>query len=220
MNKLIIILIAVFYLASCGGDSGSGGDQSSGSGNEIKSIYSSNDCLFNAVDDDITYDAFVQFGRLYKIEFEIDFDNDTASLNLEEVLDAIGPFKNSIAFNLDGIDFIDGSGNESPRLSHQEIEFSNQCEELLTRGRTQSRTFSNVAKAESIPVEVSSGVFVGPNASYYPLERKTDLFKKAVFNIDGVLYSHKDYITAGILIDDSAKLVIASSLGVTVLNLQ
>ena len=215
MNKSVFILFSIMALASCGG----GGDSSS-AGYTDKSRYSSNDCLFNTLDEEINYDAFVQFGRLYKIEFEIDFDNDTASLNLEEVLDAIGPFKNSIAFNTDGIDFIDDSGNESPRLSHQELDFSGQCSELLTRGRTQSRTFSNVAKTESIPVEVSSGVFVGSNASYYPLERKTELFRKAVFTSDGVLYSHKDYIAAGILIDDSAKLVIASSLGVTLLYLK
>jgi hypothetical protein len=213
MKKLLLISL-VTALFACGGGESSGGS------NEIKSSYSSNDCLFNTLDDEIFYDAFVQFGRLYKIGFEINFDDDTASLKLEEVLDAVGPFKSSIAFNKDGIDFIDDSGNELQRLSYQELEFSNQCEELLTRGRKQSRTFFNVNKADFIPVEVSSGVFVGPNASYYPLERKTELFRRAVFTRDGVLYSHKDYMTAGILTDGSAKLVIASSLGVTVLDLQ
>ena len=234
MNKLIIILIAVFYLASCGGDSGGGGKASEieqsnssisenagpqeSSGRRIDRFYSSNDCLFNISDDQIFYDAFAQFGRLYKVAFN--YSDDYMVITLTDVADAPGPFMSSIAFNRDGLGLIDVLGEDVQKLSHQQLDFSGQCAELLTEGKVQTKTFFNVNKADFIPVEVSSGVFVGPNASYYPLERKTNVFSRAVFTRDGVLYSHKNYIAAGILVDDSSKLVIASSLGVTVLNLQ
>jgi len=234
MNKIILILLSVFHLASCGGDSGgvektSDIEKSNSFTSEnaepeeslsriIDSSYSSDDCLFNISDDQIFYGAFAQFGRLYKVAFS--YIDDYMVITLTDVADAPGPFMSSIAFNRDGLGLIDVLGEDVKKLSHQQLDFSGECAELLTEGKVQTKTFFNVNKADFIPVEVSSGLFVGPNASYYPLERKTNVFSRAVFTRNGVLYSHKNYITAGILVDGSAKLVIASSLGVTVLDLQ
>jgi len=213
MNKIILILLSVFHLASCGGDSGGvektsdieksnsftseNAEPEESSSRIIDSSYSSDDCLFNISDDQIFYGAFAQFGRLYKVAFS--YIDDYMVITLTDVADAPGPFMSSIAFNRDGLGLIDVLGEDVKKLSHQQLDFSGECAELLT---------------------VSSGLFVGPNASYYPLERKTNVFSRAVFTRNGVLYSHKNYITAGILVDGSAKLVIASSLGVTVLDLQ
>ncbi len=212
----MILLIFTVAVSACGGSSDSKGNASK----DINGRYSSDDCLINIYDDEIDYEAFAQYARAYQVSFTV--EDDAVTMKLLNVNDIDGPFSSIIGYNLNGerSSGIGADGRLVDNISHLEMtDFNGKCTE---GSPTQSRSAKySRSESQEVPESVSFHIQHSEGAKYLELDGPDDYFKLNVFLADGVLYSHSNYMTAGILIDgNSASFLIVSHLGYSALSLQ